>query len=354
MALNKTGLVLKAAPLPLDFVGTPQDLFEAMVQRLEILSPIGTNFFIVGDVEPSSDVGPWLKGGTQWWVFSATEKRYVPLDISASLPNLFFLQPDNPGTPGTDDPVIWLRTSQDRIVGLYGWNGSEWKASGNIPNSGTTAQRPTSPTDLEEFFDTDINVLLRYERGAWRTAAGSPGDVKQVTHSTLEEAKRYSPGWEYLGKEDESQRGRLLGMATKDPGATPESSFTTISGITPRASGDEAGSETHTLSSDQIEQHTHLMGSATALHSDNDIRLHRVDDAAEIPIPPIVPPNFFRVDGDGSADGTRSGTAGTGATGTMLITSRQLSLADVPSLTGVAAPHNNLPQTLFLWTLYKL
>lgn len=353
MPLQKTGLVIKAAPLPLDFLGTPQDLFEAMVERLEILSPVGTNFFIVGDVEPSSDVGPWLKGGVQWWVFSASEKRYVPLDISASLPNLFFLQPDNPGTPGPDDPLIWLRTSQDRIAGLYGWNGAEWKASGNIPNNGTTAQRPTAPAEFEEYFDTDINVLLRFERGAWRTSAGSPGDVKSVTHTTLELALTFNPGWSLLGLNDQSSRGRLIGQASKDPGGTPDASFATDSGITARFAGEKAGEETHTLTSAEHEQHTHLMGSATALNSGNDIRLHRVDDAAEIPIPPIVPPNFFRVDGEGSTNGTKTGTAGTGATGTMLITARQLSNSAAPSLTGAALPHNTLPQTLFLWTLVK-
>lgn len=353
MALNKTGLIIKAAPLPADFCGTPQDLFQAMIERMEILSPVGTNFFVVGDIEPSSDVGPWLRGGTQWWVFSATEKRYVPLDISASLPTLFFLQDANPGTPGTGDPLIWLRTSQDRIAGLYGWNGSEWKASGNIPNNGTTTQRPTAPADFEEYFDTDINVLLRFERGAWRTAAGSPGDVKSVTHLTLELAVQHNPGWSLLGLNDQSQRGRLIGQAAKDPGATPVASFVTDSGITARFAGEEAGEETHILISAEHEQHTHLLGHATALNNDNNILIHRVDDAEEIDIPPIVPPNHFRVDGEAGTNGTKTGTAGTGPTGTMLITSRQLSNSAAPSLTGAALPHNTLSQTLFLWTLVK-
>jgi len=52
MALNKTNLVIVSAPLPGDFEGTPQELAEAMIERMEIQSPIGTNFFIVGDVEP--------------------------------------------------------------------------------------------------------------------------------------------------------------------------------------------------------------------------------------------------------------------------------------------------------------
>src|SRR5262245_792106 len=260
MALNKTNLVLKGAPLPVDFRGTVQDLFEEMIRRLSILSPVGTNFFVVGDVEPSSNVGPWLKNGTQWWVFSDAEGRYVPADITASLPQLFFIQSTNPGTPGADDPVIWIRTNENRIVGLYGWNGEEWKASGEIINNGPTASRPGNPTDLERFFDTDINVEIRWERGLWRTASGSPGDVKSVTHTTLAEAKRFNPGWDVVGVDDESQRGRFIGMAAKDPGTNPQDSFTTPSGITSKAAGEQAGEEAVTLTSKQVEQHTHEIG----------------------------------------------------------------------------------------------
>ena len=146
MALNKTNLVLKGAPLPVDFRGTLQEFYEELVRRLSILSPVGTNFFFVGGTEPNSDVGPWLntsQGVGEWWIFSQSEGRYVPISIASSLPQLFFIQDTNPGTPGPDDPVIWIRTNQDRIVGIYGWSGVEWKASANITHSGTTAQRPT-------------------------------------------------------------------------------------------------------------------------------------------------------------------------------------------------------------------
>lgn len=351
MALNKTNLVLKAAPLPPDFRGTLQEFYEAMIKRLSILSPVGTNFFVVGDTEPASDVGPWLKGGTQWWVFSAEEKQYVPIDVSASVPKLFFLQPANPGTPGATDPIIWIRTAQDRIAGIYGWTGSEWRASSNITNNGPTADRPTVPVDLEEFYDTDINVLLRFERGAWRTAAGSPGDVKQVTHTLLAEAKRINPGWDVLGADDESIRGRFIGMAAKDPGASPEASYTTPSGITARAAGITAGEETHVLTSDELEQHTHEVGHQTVLGDNHTIRIHRVDDGKDYTIPAPVPPNYWQSDGVGDA---KTGTAGDGPTGTNLITAKQYSKTEAPELTKDAEPHNNLPQALFLWTLVKL
>jgi hypothetical protein len=58
--------------------------------------------------------------------------------------------------------------------------------------------------------------------------------------------------------------------------------------------------------------------------------------------------------GDGSANGTTNGSIGNGATGTMFITSRQLSLANAANYTGVAVAHNNMQPTVFFWHLVKL
>jgi len=320
---------------------------------MEIQSPQGTSFFVVGDVEPSSNAGPWLKNGTQWWVFDIDQGVYVPLDISASL-NLFVVGPEDPGTPETGDPTLWLRTFETRAVGWYGWDGVIWRPLVNPPPSGTTAQRPTNPIDLEQFFDTDIHTLIQWERGAWRTTSGSVGDIKFTAHAILSDALRYNPGWSYLGQDDQSIRGKVLGVATQDITAGGSASFSTDSGITPRDAGDQAGAETVVLTSLQIEQHTHLMGHATALHSNNDIQLHRGQNSDTINIPPIVPPNYFEVKGEGGTDGTHDGTAGDGPAGTQLITSRQLTLANWPDYTGAAEAHPNIQPTTFLWALVKV
>lgn len=350
-SLNKTNLVLVASPLPPDFEGDLQDFFEAMTERYEILSPVGTNFFVTGDVEPSSNQGPWLKNGNQWWVFSESAGGYVPIDISASEHPDFFVGPGDPGTPGVDDPIFWIRTNGNHIVGLYGWNGTAWIASANAVSSGPTTARPASPVEMEEFFDTDINVALRFERGAWRTSSGSPGDVKSVTQTTLAEALRYNPGWDLLGRDDESIRGRLIGQAAKDPGATPVDSFTTPSGVTARAAGDKAGAETVVLSSTEVEPHTHLVG-ILAPSDPNGVRLHRADDGDVLAIPSPQPPNYVSLSGDARSNHT--GTSGPGGAGEAMITSPQLLKTVAPNYTGTATAHQNLPQTLFLWTLYKL
>jgi hypothetical protein len=76
MALQKTNLVIESAPLPATFKGKPDALRKAIVERLLIKSPGGTVFITVGDSEPNSNVGPWLKGGTKMYVYDEVTKRY--------------------------------------------------------------------------------------------------------------------------------------------------------------------------------------------------------------------------------------------------------------------------------------
>jgi hypothetical protein len=133
MSLNSTNLYIQGSPLPPTFRGTPNDLFSEMVKRMRILSPSGTNFIFIGDTEPTSNVGPWLKNGNQWYVWDESTKRYVPQNISAS-----FTAPYWTGfsTPASANPNLWLRTTQDPTStdpGAYGapiqwylWNGSAW------------------------------------------------------------------------------------------------------------------------------------------------------------------------------------------------------------------------------------
>lgn len=359
--LLKTNLVIVAAPLPADFEGTPQEFFEALIERMEIQSPLGTNFFVTGDVEPGTNQGPWLKGGTQWWVFDSVSGSYVPLDISASTARLFTASVDEPPTPGEGDATVWLRTSSNRVVGWYFWTGSEWRPGGNVSASGPTSSRPSDSTvkELEQYFDTDINTLIHWERGKWRTVSGTPGDIKFVTTLTLNDALTSNPGWAYLGAANQDWIGRTLGISSKDAGATPQSNFATASGISARARGDLVGAETHVLTSDEIEQHTHLVGGSTALNSANRVQFYRVDDGENFVAPSPRPPNYTLITGvtPGSPPtyATRDGDFPAIPNGTMMVTSKQLSLATASddAYTEPAEGHNNMQPTLFLWALTK-
>src|SRR6267142_2793394 len=228
MALKATNLYLQMAQLPATFKGSPQAFADAMVARMKILSPNGTNFIFIGDVEPISNVGPWLRGGTQWWVWSDTIKRYVPLDISASETKWYWF---GNSTPASTPPQVWLKTTKDATdqdpshgspIGWYVFDGTNWVAFNSIVFSGPTASRPVTPAEYQQFYDTDIAVLLWWERGSWRTVSGVPGDIKQVVFEVLTDALRFNPGWDVFGAGNQAFRGRLTSMATKDSGVAPE------------------------------------------------------------------------------------------------------------------------------------
>lgn len=243
MALQDTNLIILMAPIPPTFRGTPQALASEMLRRMKVVSGSGSSFFVISDVEPSSNVGPWFKGGTQLWVFDVNggTNRYIPLDISASETRWYFM---GNSTPVGVDPPLWLRTTQDQNattlsfgdpIGFLEWNGSAWVPFNSIPRNGTTAQRPTNPVELQQYFDTDISTLIHFERGAWRTVSGTPGDIKQVAFEVLTDALTFNPGWDVLGSANQAFRGRHLVQATKDSGATPATNLTTGAGVASRA-----------------------------------------------------------------------------------------------------------------------
>lgn len=246
-------LAIEMAPLPANFQGSPQQFAEAMVERIRVLFPTGQWTFVISDTEPSSNQGPWLKNGTQWYVWDEDLKQYVPLDISPSWQvAISETEPDEPGrTP------IWLKYSGTRVIGMYLYLGGSWV--GITTNRGTTAERPANPGEYEEYFDTDINVELLYYNGLWRTKSGSPGDVKFVTYATLSDALRYNPGWGLLSQalSDAGVNGRTLIAAHKDAGATPLATYPADSGITARAAREKVGLEYVALTVAQLPAHAH-------------------------------------------------------------------------------------------------
>lgn len=245
------------AALPATFKGNPQEFADAMVKRLKILSPNGTNFIFIGDIEPTSNVGPWLKGGTQWFVWDENLKRYVPLDISASETKWFWL---GNAIPPSTPPQVWLQTTKDATdldpshgepIGWFVFDGSDWVPFNSIVMSGPTGSRPASPQPYQQYYDTTIAVLIWWERGQWRTVDGVPGDVKFVIYEVLTEALTFNPGWQVVGANNQSWRGRLIVQAAKDAGTSPETVLTVGPGITARAALETFG-ETEKIKVDSL------------------------------------------------------------------------------------------------------
>jgi hypothetical protein len=247
MALNRTNLLVQMGAIPPTFEGTPQELAEEMVRRMLIVSPSGTNFIFIGDVEPTSNVGPWLKNGISWFVFDEDTKRYVPLDISESEQAWYSI---GKTTPTTSDPPVWLRTTKDATeadpsygnpLGWYQWNGANWVPFNSLVLSGPTANRPSPGEPYQMYYDTDISVLIWFERGQWRTVSGVPGDIKSVAFETLTEAIAFNPGWDVFGAANQSIRGRWISQATKDSGVSPVTDLSVGSGVAPRAAFETYG-----------------------------------------------------------------------------------------------------------------
>lgn len=249
--MNDTNLIIQMAQIPTTFRGGPSDLATAMVRRMKIVSPSGANFIYIGDTEPTSDVGPWLKDGSKWYVFDDDLKRYVPQDISDS-ETRWFQTGKNP--PAEVDPPVWLKTDKDAteadpsIGNPISWhvhNGTDWVPFSGIVLSGPTTSRPTTPVNFQQFYDTTISCLIWWERNAWRTVSGVPGDVKHVSFETLTEALNRNPGWSVFGGTNQNLRGRYISQATKDPGVTPETDLTVAAGVTKRAAFETYGEATN-------------------------------------------------------------------------------------------------------------
>lgn len=229
-----------------EFPGTPQTFLDWLVQYVAItgLNPFsGINF---GDVEPGEDERdrPWFK------------------------------------TDGAGNPIGW-----------FSWNGAAWTPTPIQAENGGTSSRPANPSLGQVFLDTDISVLLMWDGTRWTTVSGSPGDVKEVRATTIDDALTLNPGW----AEDTDSVGRFVVGVTSGSGFEPL---------------DTGGEATHTLTEAELPAHTHAARG-----------------------------NKLQADGNASNPaGIVSGVQETGATGS----------------TGGGNPHNNMPPYIAYFRLYKL
>jgi hypothetical protein len=103
---------IQMGALPPDVKWKPQQLADAMVARMRLVTAQTFALFVSGSTEPTSNVGPWLRGGTEWWVWSDTAGAYVPITVpSESLgyyigsvapdqnTTNFWIQTDDSGSP---------------------------------------------------------------------------------------------------------------------------------------------------------------------------------------------------------------------------------------------------------------
>lgn len=83
-------ITITASPLPSNFTGTPQQFMDSMVARLNVVTAVDSVSIVSqGSVPPTSNVGPWLKNGNTWYIWSTSSGSYVP--VNAEFPTLKYI-----------------------------------------------------------------------------------------------------------------------------------------------------------------------------------------------------------------------------------------------------------------------
>lgn len=114
---------VSAGTLPPNFTGTPQQFLDAIAGLLLVAPVEDWNSFVVGSAAPTSDVGPWLKDGTEWWVWSAGAGAYVPVVANALTLRRFI----GSTTPSNVDYDVWIQTDGGGVpqaIKIY--SGGSW------------------------------------------------------------------------------------------------------------------------------------------------------------------------------------------------------------------------------------
>lgn len=149
-----------------------------------------------------------------------------------------------------DRDKAWFKTDgSGNPLGWYGWDGSAWILLPIVTPNGNTAGRPSPASTGQQYYDTEIEVLLIYNGTAWVTAEGSPGDIKFVAGTVLADVLTKNPGWSHYT----DGIGRVLAGAAAD-GSDAET---------------DVGSDSVTLTEAELPAHTHEDLIVTGSQADN-------------------------------------------------------------------------------------
>lgn len=117
-------LTFRAAPLPEDFNGTPQEFQDMLVERLSATASTSLSFFSAGPTAPTSNVGPWLKNFVTWYVWSDSLATYVPETIESESLRYIASQTE----PDQAKYVFWIKLDgSGKATGIFYYSGGAWK-----------------------------------------------------------------------------------------------------------------------------------------------------------------------------------------------------------------------------------
>lgn len=139
MASNQLPVSFQLAALPPNVKWTPQQLAQAIVQRLSVVTGQQFALFVTGSTAPSSNVGPWLKNGQEWWVWSDTDGAYVPIIINGESLGYSI----GPTAPDHTIFSFWIETTGGgQPLALKTWYSGAWTDvyASQFSNYSTTTQ----------------------------------------------------------------------------------------------------------------------------------------------------------------------------------------------------------------------
>lgn len=86
MSTPKLPLTFSASALPAGATYTPQQFLDAIVARLSINSEENYSIITVSNTLPTSNIGPVLLGGLEWYVWDPTSGAYIPIPKEPNYP----------------------------------------------------------------------------------------------------------------------------------------------------------------------------------------------------------------------------------------------------------------------------
>lgn len=279
-SLNQLPLILEMGALPLNFQGTPQQLADAIVERLRVVSQQALALFAQGSTEPAFNVGPWVDTSTSigiWKNWSNVTGNYQPMpladvslrySVSQTQPNPALFQ-------------LWVKLSPEgKGLGVYTYYNGAWRdvyedviatinaaINAVLPTPGAlgtvlTSAGPGNPAVWE--FLLFPGIVLDYAGST--VPVGAPflmcdGSLKNpLTYPNLYNNIGTTFGGDGIttfGVPDCRGRGRA-GIGT---GTAP--------GATPWALGQLRGAETHVLTEPELAAHIHIMSSQRIIADGN-------------------------------------------------------------------------------------
>jgi len=166
MAGTTLPVTFRAAPLTNPFTATPQEFLDAIVARLTIESQDELSFFVTGSVAPTSDVGPWIKNGITWYVWSSAVGAYVPETIEFE--SLRYIAAPTSTPPDQNKYVFWIELDNTgKAISLNYYSGGAWKSvyEDKFLTYSTTTQ-----------MNSAINIAITATRNKYPVIANIAGD----------------------------------------------------------------------------------------------------------------------------------------------------------------------------------